>query len=56
MKPNVLLMLVNSCLWCEQGNLPNDKMICSKKCMEELNKCGGDYNMQDVYIPRKKSK
>jgi predicted nucleic acid-binding Zn ribbon protein len=47
--------LINSCLWCEKGNIPTDKMICSKKCLEDMRKamnkdnveCG--YDMSDVH-------
>lgn len=46
------------CLNCDKL-IPNHlaiegKMICTAKCMNEINKLGGDYDLDDVAYPPKR--
>lgn len=58
----VTIQLSNKCLWCEEVNIPFDKMLCSKKCLKETIKACEDHNgkgtcgydMSDVYLKKSK--
>lgn len=59
---SVSIKLVNKCLWCDEVEIPFDKMLCSNKCLNELKdaieeqhgKGHYGYDMSDVYKGRKK--
>lgn len=52
------IRFANYCLWCDDVEIPMDKMICSKKCLKEMNRLNpqSSYTMDDVAIPSKPKK
>lgn len=50
-KQKVYIKLLAYCIWCEEEmDGANGKMICSKKCLKEMNKAHPEssYTMDDV--------
>ena len=48
--------LIFTCLNCEKEIPPKEaikgKMLCSEKCLTQMNNEGGNFDMQDVYMEK----
>lgn len=49
----VTFKIVNKCLWCDEKEIPMDKILCSVKCLKAINKavkrqCGKDFSSYDM--------